>query len=125
MGDYWMQFFKFNKESGKEIGNYHSEFAIYSRIIRTSDSAQIGCIYIEPNGVVGYHEAPLPQLFLIVQGQGWVTSEDREKVFVTQGDCVFWEKGEGHESNSDIGMTAIVIESLTLDPTIMQSSAIK
>jgi quercetin dioxygenase-like cupin family protein len=116
-----MQLFRFDKELGKDIQNYNSEFAIYSRIIKTSDSAQIGCIYIEPNGVVGYHEAPVPQLFLIVQGQGWVTSENREKVFVTQGECVFWEKGEGHESSSDIGMTAIVIESPTLDPAFMLS----
>ncbi|UOE75845.1 cupin domain-containing protein [Parageobacillus thermoglucosidasius] len=111
-----MEIFGFDKEVGEKIKKYNSNLAIYTRIIKTSEPSVLGCMYIEPNGVVGYHEAPVPQLFLVVQGEGWVTGEDRKRIFIKRGECVFWEKGEWHESGSDEGMTAIVIQSETLNP---------
>lgn len=35
---------------------------------------------------------------------------------VAIGDAVFWEQGEWHETKTDVGLTAIVIESDALDP---------
>ncbi|MBA2875446.1 cupin domain-containing protein [Thermaerobacillus caldiproteolyticus] len=111
-----MKIFRFDKEVGEKVKKYNSDLAIYTRIIKTSEPSVLGCMYIEPNGVVGYHEAPVSQLFLVVQGEGWVTGEDRKRIFVKRGEGVFWEKGEWHESGSDKGMTAIVIQSETLNP---------
>jgi quercetin dioxygenase-like cupin family protein len=52
---------------------------VYTRIIKTSEPSILGCMYIESNGVVGYHEAPVPQLILVVQGEGWVTGENAKE----------------------------------------------
>lgn len=68
------------------------------------------------NGTAGYHQATVPQLFLVVLGQGWVTGPTRERVPIAAGQAAFWEKGEWHESGSNSGMTAIVIESEALQP---------
>lgn len=51
-----MRFFKFNKDTGKKITDYYSDF-IMSRIIRTEKDTQIGCMHLEENGVIGHHQA--------------------------------------------------------------------
>ena len=49
-------------------------------------------------------------MLIILVGEGWVRTGDEPKVKVTEGDVVLWEKGEGHETTTDEGMRAIVIE---------------
>ena len=73
-----------------------------SRIVRTEKPIHIGCMYLETNGVVGYHDAVIPQLLLVISGEGWVRGEDEFKVKVKTGDAVFWKKGEGHETTTEL-----------------------
>ena len=56
-----------------------------SRVMRTPGSVQIGCIHVGEAGVVGYHPAVCPQLFLVVNGKGWVCGEDRKRIAVGPG----------------------------------------
>jgi quercetin dioxygenase-like cupin family protein len=110
-----MKFFKFNRESGKKITAFHSDF-IMSRIIQTNKAAHIGCMHLEENGLIGYHQAVVPQLLLVVSGEGFVRNDREEYIKVRSGDAVFWEKDEWHETKSEKGLTAIVIESEELNP---------
>jgi quercetin dioxygenase-like cupin family protein len=111
-----MKFYNFNKESGKQITKFNSDF-IMTRIIQTNSAASIGCMHLEENGLIGYHQAVGPQLLLILSGDGLV-SIDCEKYFKVQpGDAVFWEKDEWHETKTTKGLTAIVIESGELNPS--------
>ena len=111
-----MEFYKFDKNSGKKISKFNSDF-IMSRIIQTDKAANIGCMHLEENGIVGYHQAVGPQLLLVLNGKGAVRGETDEYFTVEAGDAVFWGKGEWHETKSEKGMTAIVIESEELDPS--------
>lgn len=112
-----MEFYKFNKNSGKKISKFDSDF-IMSRIIQTDKLTNIGCMHLEENGVVGYHQAVTPQLLLVLNGEGAVRGETDEYFFVGAGDAVFGEKDEWHETKSESGMTAIVIESEELEPAL-------
>jgi quercetin dioxygenase-like cupin family protein len=105
-----MKLFSFDKEVGRPMARYNSNSVFYSHISKIDSHSNIGCLNIEPRGVVGLHEAPAPQLFLVVQGEGWICSEKEEKLHVRSGDGVFCEKGEIHESGSDSGMTVIIIQ---------------
>jgi quercetin dioxygenase-like cupin family protein len=111
-----MEFYKFNKRSGKKINKFNSDFTM-SRILNTENAAHIGCMYLEENGVIGYHQAVSPQLLLIMNGEGYVRGEKDEYFKVQSGDAVFWEKDEWHETKTDKGLTAIVIESEELNPS--------
>lgn len=73
-------------------------------------------MYLEENGVIGFHQAVVPQLLIIVNGKGSVRVENEEYVKVQSGEAVFWTKGEWHETKSEKGLTAIVIESEELAP---------
>ncbi len=53
-----------------------------------------------------------------MNGEGYVRGENEEYVKVQAGDAVFWERDEWHETKSMIGLTAIVIESEELNPSL-------
>ncbi|WP_010677279.1 cupin domain-containing protein [Bacillus timonensis] len=110
-----MEFYKFDKSSGKQISHFDSDF-IMSRILQTSKPANIGCMHLGKNGIVGYHQATVPQLFLVVGGEGHVRSDKEGYIKVESGDAVFWDKDEWHETKTETGLMAIVIESEELNP---------
>lgn len=109
-----MKIFRFGPQVGRKIEQFESANVILSGIAWLNTEAQVSCMYINPDGVVGYHPATTPQLFLVVQGKGWVRGETAEQAPVHPGDAVFWDAGEGHASGSALGMTAIVIESASI-----------
>ncbi|PLR99222.1 cupin domain-containing protein [Bacillus sp. T33-2] len=111
-----MKFYRFGKEVRKEITIFNSVGAGITPIIRNEDPMQVGCMHYDPEAVLGMHVAPCPQLLLVVSGKGWVRVEGQDPIDVETGTAVFWEEGENHESGSDSGMTAIIIESGSLDP---------
>ncbi|TQR20514.1 cupin [Psychrobacillus vulpis] len=111
-----MELYKFNKDSGKKISKFNSDF-IMSRVIQTDKVTHIGCMHLDENGIVGYHQAIVPQLLLIMSGEGYVRGKKEEFIKVQTGDAVFWEKDEWHETKTSDGLTAIVIESEELNPS--------
>lgn len=48
--------------------------------------------------MVGLHEAPVPQLLIVIRGEGWVCGEDGNSVDIQTGDIVLWIQGQVHES---------------------------
>ena len=51
-----------------------------------------------------------------MQGEGWVRGEEEERTPIKSGTAAFWTAEEWHESGSDMGMVAIVIEGENLQP---------
>ncbi|MGY1987667.1 hypothetical protein ACI792_15730 [Blastococcus sp. SYSU DS0669] len=60
--------------------------------------------------VLGRHETRLWQLLAVVSGDGWAAGADGIRLALAAGDAVLWEPGEPHESGSDGGMVAVVVE---------------
>jgi len=111
-----MEIYKFSKDSGKKITKFNSDF-VMSRVIQTEKATHVGCMYLQENGIIGFHQAVVPQLLLILNGEGDVRGEKEKYIKVQAGDAVFWGKDEWHETKTDTGLTAIVIESEELDPS--------
>ncbi len=111
-----MEFYRFDKETGRRISKFNSDF-VMSRIIQTEKVTHIGCMHLEANGIIGYHQAVVPQILLIMVGEGYVRGEKDEYFKVQAGDAVFWKKDEWHETKTNKGLTAIVIESEELNPS--------
>ncbi|MCW9129901.1 cupin [Bacillus paramycoides] len=113
-----MKIFDFSEKVGKHISAFQSNF-IMSKILKHQGNIHIGAMHLQENGIIGYHEAVVSQLLLIVQGEGFVCSADKEKVKIEAGQAVFWEKGELHETSTENGLMAIVIESEDLEQAIL------
>lgn len=104
-----MQLLNFNKEAGKRVTRFDSDF-VMNRILRTKSAVQIGCMHLEKSGIIGYHQATVPQLLLIIKGEGKVRGREDNYVKVQEGDAIYWEKGEWHETVTENGLIGIVIE---------------
>ena len=113
-----MEIYNFKKTCGKRITHYSSDF-VMTKILQTSEAASIGVMYLEENGIVGYHQAMTPQLLLIVSGAGFVSVDQEEYVQVGEGDAIFWQHGEWHETKTETGMTAVVIEGRGVNPSLL------
>jgi hypothetical protein len=74
-------------------------------------------MHLDIDGIIGYHQAVVPQLLLVISGEGFVRGEDEAIYSIKAGEAAFWIKDEFHETTTKTGLTAIVIESEELDPS--------
>jgi quercetin dioxygenase-like cupin family protein len=70
-------------------------------------------IYFVPGGAIGPHPAGFDQLFLVVQGSGWVAGEDGIRLRVGTNCGAFVPKGEVHSKGSETGMLALMVQAST------------
>jgi len=97
---------------GREIDRFES---ISARVRRLATEAHVVVLEIGPGGTVGRHPAAARQLFAVLRGSGWVAGEDGVREDITAGEAVAWDAGEEHESGSDDGLTALVLESDSIE----------
>ena len=114
--------FRFDADAGRKVDAYDSSGLVISRVAHLKDEAVVSCVYLKAGGVIGNHQATVPQLFMVIAGEGWVRSESGQRAPVSAGQAAYWEESEWHESGTDSGMTAIIIESRELDPAAMMPS---
>jgi hypothetical protein len=112
-----MRLYRFDAAVARPITAFGSANLLLNPIARPDGEVQVVCMRLAPDGQVGQHEAVVPQLFLVVEGAGWVAGEDSTHVPITAGRAAFWQAGERHAAGTETGMTAIVIEAETLDPS--------
>jgi hypothetical protein len=110
-----MKIFRFDRETGGSIDRFNSSGFTLTRVAHLLEETMIQYAYLEPNGLVGYHPATVPQLFLVVQGEGWVRGQAPERTRIQAGQGAYWEKGEGHEAGTETGMSAMIIEASRFD----------
>ena len=100
------------------ISGFGSRSATASPLTLPDGDAHVVCLRIGAGGVLGRHPASVDQIFVVVEGEGWVSGPDGERVPLAAGKAVYWEAGEEHESGSDRGMTAVVVEAERLIPHV-------
>jgi len=113
-----VRFLDFGAGRAFAISGFGSRSAAASPLTLPDGDAHVVCLRIGAGGVLGRHPASVDQIFVVIDGEGWVRGPDGERLSVTTGKAVYWEAGEEHESGSDTGMTAIVVESERLIPHV-------
>lgn len=111
-----MKLFAFDLSRAQLVTQYESHGVAVHPVVQLTDEARVTCMYITPMGCVGMHPAVVPQLFCVVSGHGWVRVANSDPVPITAGFAAYWEAGEQHESGTDEGMTAIIMEGHNLNP---------
>lgn len=111
-----MKIFRFDPEVGKSIDAFDSSGFVISKIVQLFSQADVKIAYLSAKGNIGFHQTAKDQLFVVVQGEGWVRGEAPERFPIHSGLAAFWQEGEWHESGTDNGMTAILIEGKNIDP---------
>ena len=96
------------------ITHFDSRGATICGVARCNGETRVSLLDLAAGGIVGEHPAASAQLFLVVAGAGWVRGgEDRRAI--EPGQAAVWEAGGRHESGSDSGLTAVVVEADSLE----------
>jgi mannose-6-phosphate isomerase-like protein (cupin superfamily) len=96
----------------REIDRFESVAALVRRV---AAEAHVAVIAIGAGGTVGRHPAAAQQLFVVVRGSGWVAGGDGRREPITAGEAVLWDAGEDHQSGTDEGLAALVVEADSLE----------
>jgi quercetin dioxygenase-like cupin family protein len=123
-----MRIFSFDPNSGRPLtqwmdteGKSHrvdpkASKTVISPIFLTQVPSRFACFHVGAGGFIPRHPAHGPQLFVVVEGSGWVSGEDGKRIPIQSGRAAYWGPGENHESGTDKGMKAIVVECSDFDP---------
>jgi quercetin dioxygenase-like cupin family protein len=76
---------------------------------------QAAIFRVAPGGGLLRHPATYPQILAVLDGSGAVSGADGIEEPIASGEAVFWEEGEEHETRSETGLTALIIEGRQLD----------
>jgi quercetin dioxygenase-like cupin family protein len=79
-------------------------------------AAQAAIFRLAPGGRIARHPATVPQILAVLEGNGHVSGDDGAFEAIAAGEAVFWSAGEEHETVSDGGLTAVVLEAAELRP---------
>jgi quercetin dioxygenase-like cupin family protein len=68
------------------------------------------------NGGIRRHPASVPQIIAVLEGTGEISGSEGTFEKVAKGDAVFFSEGEEHETRTDEGMVALILEGPDLTP---------
>lgn len=78
---------------------------------------QAAIFRLAPGGRIARHPATVPQILAVLEGKGHVSGAEGAFELIAAGQAVFWSAGEEHETVSDGGLTALVLEGEGLSPS--------
>ena len=105
-----MKVVDFSRESSRPIENFGSVSARSVHLADGEGEAHAYSVYIEAGGSIGTHPAGFGQLFLVIEGSGWVIGGDGQRVELERGQGAYIERGEQHSKGSEVGMAAIMLQ---------------
>jgi quercetin dioxygenase-like cupin family protein len=109
-----MRLVRFDATRGRELDHHGSSGFRLTPLAKLADG-HVVCVHLAPGGRIGRHPAAGPQLLAVVSGEGTVSGADGATRPIAAGVAAVWEPGEEHETRSEIGLTALVIEGAAVD----------
>ena len=109
-----MKLFDLEHAEARQIAHFGSQRATAAPLTVPQGDTHVVRIRLEPGGVLGRHAGQLDQLFVIVEGEGFTSGADGDPTPVGAGTAVYWPAGEAHETRTETGLTALVVESRRL-----------
>lgn len=115
-----MKIYPLEKSKAIHIDKHNSNGFYINRLATLDSKISINFIHLEANGIIGNHKAPVNQIFLIVDGEAIVSSNNHTTVSISKNTAVFFEAGEMHETRTNNGLNAVIIESPDLTDDLFQ-----
>jgi quercetin dioxygenase-like cupin family protein len=112
-----MKIFDFGSAVGRPLTAFGSSNVWFAPVLRRTPVSVV-CMRVAPRGTIAAHPAAAAQLFLVVEGEGWVRSAPGDAVAIKAGQAAFWQSNESHESGSETGMVVIIVEGPDVQPEL-------
>lgn len=88
----------------------------FSRLAASgSGRTHVHSLRFDPGGVIGRHPAGPAQLFIVVEGAGWVEGGDGVRTPIAAGQAAYIAAGESHAKGSETGMSVVMVQVETLE----------
>lgn len=81
-----------------------------SGIFPMAPGAHVVVATLSPGGTIGRHPAVVDQCLVLVEGDAEVSGEDGVSHVIRPGAAALWSAGESHETRTQNGLTALVVE---------------
>ena len=107
--------YRFDNEVAVAITTYSSQLASAVHLASGNGETHVYAVHFEAGGEIGEHVAGFDQLFVVVEGSGWVKAGPHVHA-VGVGDVVRLERGESHAKGSETGMSAIMVQIFDMNP---------
>jgi GrpB-like predicted nucleotidyltransferase (UPF0157 family)/quercetin dioxygenase-like cupin family protein len=104
-----VEVYRFDEEVSIPISQSGSRFRV-APLLGDDSRVRVEVVHLPPDGAIGPHVAPSPQLLAIVAGSGWVSGQDGQRRQIAVGSAALWAAGEEHAAGSDDGFMAVCIE---------------
>ncbi len=101
----------FGAEVAQPVELFSSSGAASVELAHGHGESHAYTLHFAPGGMIGPHPAGFDQLFLVVQGSGWVAGSDGIRQSVGTNCGAFVSKGEVHSKGTVFGMVAIMVQS--------------
>ena len=109
-----MRLVRFDATRGREL-DHHGSSGFRLTPLAALREGHVVCVHLAPGGRIGRHPAVGPQVLAVVAGEGTVSGADGAELPVATGTAAVWEAGEEHETRTEAGLTALVIEGAVVD----------
>ncbi|SDO05702.1 hypothetical protein [Geodermatophilus sp. DSM 45219] len=99
--------------SARQLSAYGSSGAELLRaalVQEPQDGFAVDVVRLAARGSIGRHPTPPWQPFLIVSGRSWVSGPSGDRRPLRAGEAAPWAPGEDHASETDEGLTAVVVQ---------------
>lgn len=100
----------FTAESAHLIEQFASSGTSSVELAHGSGQSHAFALHFAAGGSIGRHPAGFDQLFLVVQGSGWVAGSNGVRLSVGTNRGAFVPKGEVHSKGSETGMVAVMVQ---------------
>jgi quercetin dioxygenase-like cupin family protein len=110
-----MRIINFSYDVAEPVTNFDSSGVASVKCASGSGEGHVYSLHFRAGGQIGRHPAGPAQLFLAVEGVGWVEGEDGERRPIRSGEAAYFAPGETHAKGSETGMIAIMIQLDRLD----------
>lgn len=101
----------FGVEAAQPVELFSSSGTASVELAHGNGESHVYTLHFAPGGTIGPHPAGFDQLFLVVQGSGWVAGSDGICQSVGTNCGAFVSKGEVHSKGTVSGMVAIMVQS--------------
>lgn len=110
-----MEWIRLSPETARTVSEFNSRGTEWNLLPGTASAARIGVMRYSPGAVLGTHPAGMDQLFIVVSGSGWIRTGEGAPEPIAESEAVLWKAGEVHESGSESGMTALIVQAEAFD----------
>lgn len=103
-----MRILELHDTDARHVDHFGSQAFSIARI--AAGETHVALARLGAGGCIGRHPAMSQQLLVVITGSAIVSGADGLQATLGPGEAAVWEAGEEHETRTNNGLTAVIVE---------------